>query len=145
MIDNRNEEANEAPKHVVKHYWLYILKLEQNKYYVGLSTNPSRRIQEHKNRFYTAQFVKKYNYIDNLPFIDLGYITFDEAQILENLKTLEIMKQYGYQNVRGGEFNYSGRYVKIGSRFIPGEPFVIIAGTLFLLFVIIFLFFDTKR
>lgn len=145
MFNNKKNVSNNISKSIIKHYWLYILKLEQNKYYVGLSTNPSRRIQEHKNGFYSAQFVKKFNYVDNLPFIDLGNVTFDEAKHLENLKTLEFMKLYGYQNVRGGKFSYRGKYIKIGMWLARDIDFVNLLGVLFFLIVVTVLYFDTKR
>lgn len=55
------------------------------------------------------------------------------------------MKQYGYQNVRGGKLSYRGKYIKMGSLFMPGEAFLGMLVVLSLLFVMIFLYFDTER
>ncbi len=50
----------------IKHYWLYVLRLEQNKYYVGITSrlDPQTRINEHMGGFYSAQWVKKYKPIE---------------------------------------------------------------------------------
>ena len=42
---------------------VYVLKLEQNKYYVGVSKNVYKRIQEHFNSN-GSQWTKLYNPID---------------------------------------------------------------------------------
>lgn len=102
-----------------KHYWLYVLRLEQGKYYIGRTTreDPQTRIKQHKDGFYSAQWVKKYKPLDTAEIIDIGYLTKTEADRLEIQRTLQYMKKYGYQNVRGGKLNYSGKYVKILDRY----------------------------
>lgn len=126
-----------------KHFWLYVLLLENNKYYIGITSkkDPNARINEHKNGFYSAQWVKKHNLVHTAEIINLGNITETEASKLELQRTLQYMERYGYQNVRGGKLNYSGRYVKIGNRYFRDEDaqvlFVIIllmASVLVLIF-----------
>ncbi|MDB5182668.1 MAG: hypothetical protein JWO47_452 [Candidatus Saccharibacteria bacterium] len=121
-----------------KHYWLYVLLLEQNKYYIGITSkkDPQDRIKEHMNGFYSSQWAKKYKPIKAVEIIDIGTITKDDADRLELQRTLQYMKKYGYQNVRGGKLNYSGKYLKIGNRFLAGETASTIAVVLFLLLVI---------
>jgi len=108
---------------MIKHYWLYVLRLEQGKYYVGQTSgkDPNRRIQQHMNGFYSAQWVKKYKPIEPIEKIDLGIITKAEADDLENHRTLQYMKKYSYQNVRGGKYRYSGKYAKIGHWLFPQQ------------------------
>lgn len=121
------------PEEPIKHYWLYALRLEQGKYYIGITSkkDPHERIQEHLNGFYTAQWVKKYKAIGlDHQIIDLGIITQKEAYEQENHRTTQYMKRYGFQNVRGGKFNYSGKYVKIGIWYGPRDDFLMILGVL---------------
>lgn len=44
---------------VLKHYWLYVLKLEQQKFYVGItSRTPEIRMEQHLSGFAGAQWTK---------------------------------------------------------------------------------------
>ena len=46
---------------IKKNYWLYVLKLEQEKYYIGITTrNVEIRAQEHRKGFLGARWTKKY-------------------------------------------------------------------------------------
>lgn len=92
------------------------------------------------NRYYTAQWVKKYKLIETTEIIDIGNITKAEAFELENHRTLQYMKKYGLQNVRGGKFNYSGKYVKIGNLYWRGENFETMVVILFILVAMLALF-----
>ena len=81
---------------------IYILKLEQNKYYIGKTNNIDKRILQHKNNSrFSAAWTKKYKYISTDNII-LNASPFDEDRY-----TLEYMDKYGIDNIRGG------RYVKI--------------------------------
>ena len=102
-------------KDTKKHYWLYILKLHQDKYYVGITSqhDPMTRINQHKNGFYSAEWVKKYGFESVIEIIDIGVVSKDDAELLEEKHTVEYMKKFGLQNVRGAQFNYSGKYLKI--------------------------------
>jgi predicted GIY-YIG superfamily endonuclease len=109
-----------------KHYWLYALRLNEGKYYIGTTSkkDPNHRIQEHMNGFYSAQWVRKYKPIEPVEIIDIGNITKEQAELLEQHRTLQYMEKYGHQNVRGGSLNYSGKYVKVGDRFYQDKDFV---------------------
>jgi predicted GIY-YIG superfamily endonuclease len=128
-------------KNPTKHYWLYTLRLEQGKYYIGRTSraDPNMRIQEHFNGFYSAQWVKKYKPIEAVEIINIGNIDAEEAERQELHRTLQYMKRYGLQNVRGGKLNYSGQYVKVGVWFWRKEDFQNLIGVLFMTAVILFL------
>lgn len=87
------------------YYWLYILKLEQNKYYVGITTKtPEIRFGEHVKGIWAADWTKTYKPLQIFDSENLGYITKEEAEIIEHQKTQKLMKKYGWKNVRGGRF-----------------------------------------
>lgn len=97
-----------------KHYWLYVLKLEQGKYYVGItSRTPEARFKEHVNGFYAAEWTKVYKPIKIDQTVDLGVTTIEKTEDYENKVTRKYIKEYGFNNVRGGNLTYRGNYVKI--------------------------------
>lgn len=113
-----------------KHFWLYVLSLEKGKYYVGITSrkDPNQRIEEHMHGFYSAQWVKRYKPLKPVEIIELGSLTVNEAEGLELKRTLQYMKKYGYQNVRGGKLNYGGSYIKIGNIFLREAIFYFCIG-----------------
>lgn len=77
--------------------YIYILELENNKYYIGKTANPNFRLEQHFN-LSGSQWTKKYKpkkVLELLPNCD----NFDEDKY-----TLKYMKKYGINNVRGGSF-----------------------------------------
>lgn len=77
--------------------FIYILKLQQGKYYVGKTTNPSYRINNHFNENGSA-WTKKYTPIKLLKLIP------DCDDYDEDKYTKIYMDKYGIDNVRGGSF-----------------------------------------
>ncbi len=76
---------------------IYVLKLENNKFYVGKTTNPLIRLEEHfnNNGSVWTKIYKPVNIIEIIPNCD----EYDEDKY-----TIKYMKQYGIDNVRGGSF-----------------------------------------
>lgn len=122
-------------------HWLYVLRLEGENYYVGLTRqkDPKTRIKQHLDGFYSAQWVKKHKPIEAIEIIDLGRITQDEARKQENYRTRQYMKKYGLQSTRGGDLNYSGKYVKIGNRLTTEDNWYILKSSVILMAVMILL------
>jgi len=77
--------------------YIYVLLLQDNKYYVGKTNNPDFRYQSHYN-LNGSEWTKKYNPI-NLFEIIPNQDNFDEDKI-----TLQYMNKYGIDNVRGGRY-----------------------------------------
>lgn len=77
---------------------VYILELEESKYYVGKTTNLERRIDEHFSGIKSSEWTKKYKPINVLKVIH-DCDRFDEDKF-----TLKYMSIYGILNVRGGPF-----------------------------------------
>jgi predicted GIY-YIG superfamily endonuclease len=144
-MSNKAKEKLESVDVKIKHFWLYILKLEEDKYYIGITSlsNPNKRIDQHRVGYFSAQWTKKYKPVKTIDIRDLGYVSLTEAKLVEDKLTMEYMKNYGLQNVRGGDYTYSGKYVKIGSTFWPDYIFDSIVGLLFVLIILILLIIKT--
>lgn len=96
-----------------KRYWLYVLKLEDSKFYIGVtSKTPEERYLEHKNGFYAAEWTKIYKPLAIEQSKDLGFTTYEDAENYENKVTRKYVEKYGIDNVRGGNLTYRGRLVK---------------------------------
>jgi hypothetical protein len=77
--------------------YIYVLQLEKGKYYIGKTTNPQFRLEQHFSSS-GSQWTKKYTpkkVLQIIPNCD----NFDEDKY-----TLKYMEQYGINNVRGGSF-----------------------------------------
>lgn len=77
--------------------YIYVLKLENNKYYVGKTTNPEFRIENHFNKNGSV-WTKKYNPVK------LESLIPDCDDYDEDKYTKIYMDKYGIENVRGGSF-----------------------------------------
>jgi predicted GIY-YIG superfamily endonuclease len=77
--------------------FIYILQLENKKYYVGKTSNPDFRLEQHFNSF-GSQWTKKYKPQKVIEIIS-NCDNFDEDKY-----TLKFMEKYGINNVRGGTF-----------------------------------------
>lgn len=132
-----------SPKNrLIRRYWLYALKLEEDKYYIGITSqsDPQERIKQHMNGFYSAQWVKRYQPTGEVAeIINLGHVTKEQAEKQENKRTLQYMKKYGTQNVRGGKFNYSGNYVRVFNNYFRDEDWESICFAMFMMLVVLIL------
>jgi predicted GIY-YIG superfamily endonuclease len=77
---------------------IYILRLENGKYYVGKSDNPYKRYQEHLEGRGSA-WTRQNRPVEVVRFIQ-GASSFDEDKY-----TKEYMARYGVENVRGGSYS----------------------------------------
>ena len=77
--------------------YIYVLKLQQNKYYIGKTNNPDVRIDNHFQSN-GSQWTKKYKPIHLIEII-ADCDNFDEDKY-----TIKYMEKYGINNVRGGSF-----------------------------------------
>lgn len=87
-----------------KNWWLYVLKLEHGKYYVGItSKTPEIRMQEHIKHRKSAYWTMKYRPLELVFKQELGVISKEDAEAYENKKTRELIKEFGVNEVRGGD------------------------------------------
>tara|TARA_E500000318_G_scaffold111297_2_gene129353 strand:- start:354 stop:653 length:300 start_codon:yes stop_codon:yes gene_type:complete len=77
---------------------IYVLKLEFEKYYIGITLNLNLRLAQHFAGE-GSQWTKKFKPID---IIECFYIDCDEEK--ENKITIDYIKKYGFGNVRGGRY-----------------------------------------
>ena len=87
--------------------WVYVLKLEKGKWYVGATNNLSNRIYSHiYNR--RTKWIKVYEVVQLHQVFRISHIVNEEYSRtvfrFENDKTIEFMKEYGWDNVRGGSY-----------------------------------------
>jgi len=77
--------------------YIYILKLENHKYYIGKTNNPTIRLESHFSSNGSA-WTKKYKPLEIIEIIP------DCDNYDEDKYTLKMMNKYGILNVRGGSF-----------------------------------------
>lgn len=77
--------------------FIYVLKLKNNKYYVGKTSNPKIRLDNHFH-LSGSKWTQKYTPL-NIQEIIPNCEDFDEDKY-----TLKYMNEYGIDNVRGGSF-----------------------------------------
>lgn len=94
-----------------KNWTLYVLKLEQDKYYVGItSQTPEKRFQEHLHGRKT-HWTAKYPPIKIVDTKYLGDLSLEDAKDYENKVTRRYIKEKGVNNVRGGDLTDVSNYV----------------------------------
>jgi len=77
---------------------VYVLKLTNNKYYVGKTTNVEQRMIQHR-RNEGSEWTQLYKMIE----IDNVFNNCDDED--EDKYVIQYMKKYGIDNVRGGSFS----------------------------------------
>ena len=88
-------------KRNIPYFHLYVLALEAGKYYVGISRNVKKRFDAHQ-RGEGAEWTKLYKPLKVIQDIQMAYCSYSKVKPYEDGKTIELMKQYGRDNVRGG-------------------------------------------
>lgn len=130
---------SDANDEVQKHYWLYVLLLRENKYYIGITSHsdPHTRIRQHvSGSFMSAKWVERYPFVKTIELVDLGVMRKSEAKSIEDDFTAKYMKAFGYNNVRGGTLTYRGEYRKLGNSYLTDRDFDSILAIAFLTMVI---------
>ncbi len=98
LILEENKTKLQKYKHLQNKSGVYILKLENNKYYIGSSVNLFRRIIQH-----WSGCGSKWTLLFK-PVELISWILTSDLHYIENLITKAYVSKYGYLNVRGGNF-----------------------------------------
>jgi len=131
-----------------KAYWLYALKLDHNRYYVGYTgyKNPYDRIMQHVEGMGDgAKWTQMHPPIEVLEIRDAGEVTLRQVKAFEQNLTWAYMDKYGTNKVRGGIFNYPGRILRVGDRVIMGYMFSSYLMGLLVIILSILLFIEHYR
>lgn len=125
-----------------KHFWLYVLKLENDKWYVGItSRTPEHRFKQHMNGF-GANWTRNYKPIKIHYTQDLGYCSIENAQLFEGRVTRKYMEKYGDNNVRGGDLTDTDEYLRRFGYYITKENWQVITVVVMLMLMIVYLLLD---
>lgn len=102
-IDNYLKAKNKLDdlSPIKNHPYIFILKLENNKLYIGYSSNIHSEIKGHFYSF-KSNWTSKYKPIELLEIYDLDY-PISNYKIIDKF-VLYNMQKYGVENVRGGIF-----------------------------------------
>jgi predicted GIY-YIG superfamily endonuclease len=82
---------------LVVHPVLYVLSLEDDCWYVGISYNLNHRLSQH----WTGKGAK---WTRHHPPQSVAEVVYPASLDLENQKTKELMERYGKEKVRGGSY-----------------------------------------
>ncbi len=85
---------------------VYVLELSGGKYYVGQSRNPVKRINEHFAGN-GSSWTRLHKPVEIVKIIETNFSSWRAALEIETLLTLDLMKIYGWKNVRGGPYSAS--------------------------------------
>ena len=126
-----------------KHWLLYVLRLEDGKFYVGItSKTPEVRMREHQNGVRAAYWTVKHKPIEIIYTEDLGQIEKSKAEKRENKMTRALMKQRGMNNVRGGDLTGTEEYIRRFGWYLDRGLYQFLTGTIFLMLAIVYLMID---
>jgi hypothetical protein len=84
-------------------FYIYCIKCEENKYYVGVTIGIKQRIKKHfKGK--GSKVTQRFKPID-YTFRQVGYYNWNNILILENAEVRYYQNKYGKNNVYGGKYN----------------------------------------
>ena len=122
---------------------LYILKLEQGKWYVDItSRSVEKRFRERQRGFAGANWTKKYKPLKIYDTKDLGLCDIERAQLYEGRVTRKYMEQYGDNNVRGGDLTDMDDYVRRFVWIFTRKDWGILLYIIFMQFVCLYVLVD---
>lgn len=89
-------------KKAVSDYNVYILKLQNGKYYIGITPRLKTRNREHKCGILSNSFVQNNLPIDVVYYRNLYTKNVKIAEKIEDYYTVLLIKKFGIENVLGG-------------------------------------------
>jgi predicted GIY-YIG superfamily endonuclease len=87
------------------HKYLYAIKCEGDKYYIGQTNDLVRRLRQHKEQGKEgAIWTSMHKALDFVETWTIENYSKDDALVFENKMTLLYINKYGWKNVRGGMY-----------------------------------------
>lgn len=83
--------------------FIYVLRLKENKYYIGQSNTPEKRIRQQFKGSGSA-WTKVHTPVKIISIESIGKMNYKEAEEYENRMVIKYMRKHGWENVRGGYF-----------------------------------------
>lgn len=97
------------------HYiYIYTLLLDGGFYYVGKTVNPEKRYQQHIKEK-GAKWTMLHRPVERIMLESFLVLTKDDEDKWEDFFTIKMMRQYGWERVRGGRWCMQGVYELIRS------------------------------
>ena len=126
-----------------KHWTLYVLRLQDGKYYVGITSKTAEiRMQEHLNGVRVAYWTAKHKPLEIIHTEDLGLIEKSKAEKRENKMVRALMRQRGLNNVRGGDLTSVDEYIKRLGYIWDRDGWQLISYIVFLLLLLAYFVID---
>ncbi|PNW27818.1 GIY-YIG nuclease family protein [Formosa algae] len=86
-------------------WYIYILSLQDDKYYVRIAIDPNKRFLQHqKQEKDSSNWCKKHRAIELIEIIVTKYKHMKDASLIEDIYTLKYIEKFGAENVRGGRY-----------------------------------------
>jgi predicted GIY-YIG superfamily endonuclease len=86
-----------------RQWQLYLLELENNNLYVGITRNVIQRFEQHRSGT-GSQWTSRHKPLRILRYVDTGLTSESEAARIEDALTVQIMELFGRHCVRGGQY-----------------------------------------
>lgn len=103
-----------------KHWWLYVLRCEHDKWYVGITTKtPEERFVEHHDNIRGAAWTREHKPIELFDTRSLGMVSEKRAKFAENRAVRKYIRRYGLDNVRGGDLSQAQDYKQFANHIYP--------------------------
>jgi predicted GIY-YIG superfamily endonuclease len=84
-------------------WWLYVLELANDNFYVGMTRDLEARLKQHRSGI-GSQWTAQHQLLRVVRCADTALTSESEAARIEDALTIQTMEQFGRKRVRGGQF-----------------------------------------
>lgn len=99
-----NNVSVEPNAHAESGVWkLYLLELENNNLYVGITRDVDKRFEQHRSGT-GSQWTSRHKPLRLLRYVNTGLTSESEATRIEDALTVQTMELFGRHRVRGGQY-----------------------------------------
>lgn len=91
------------PRAGARTFWLYVLELANDNFYVGIARNVEARFKKHESGV-AAQWTALHKPLRVQRCADTGLTSESDAACIESALTIQMMEQHGRERVRGGQY-----------------------------------------